>query len=151
MATFLVWLALVLISSLHGTLQDISTFILFTHRDGIRRLSLDTPELVSVPLPVYNLSVAGGLAWDLVTNSLFWADRFIYVANINGSNQRALIMNNLGNPVALAVDWQTRKLYWTDNGLMRIEVSNLDGSQRRILVSSGLSMPRDLAIHPTAG
>lgn len=68
-----------------------------------------------------------------------------------GSNQRALIKNNLGNPVALAVDWQTRKLYWTDDGLMRIEVSNLDGSQRRILVSSGLSRPRDLAIHPTAG
>ena len=63
--------------------SDISTFVLFTHRIGIRRLSLDTPELISVPLPVYNLSVAGGLAWDLPSNSLFWADKSIYVANLN--------------------------------------------------------------------
>eukprot|EP00731_Ephydatia_muelleri_P035209 Em0105g7a len=76
--------------------QDINTFVLFTHRIGIRRLSLDTSELISVPLPVYNLSVAGGLAWDLPSNSLFWADRSkIYVANLNGSNQRPLIMDNL--------------------------------------------------------
>lgn len=85
------------------------------------------------------------------SSSSYYSSSPTFLSFSQGSNQRALIMNNLGNPVALAVDWQTRKLYWTDNGLMRIEVSNLDGSQRRILVSSGLSMPRDLAIHPTAG
>lgn len=53
--------------------------------------------------------------------------------------------------MALAVDWQTRKLYWTDSGLKRIEVSNLDGSHRCILISTGLDLPRDLAVHPTAG
>lgn len=68
--------------------EESNEFILFTNRVGIRRVSLDVPELVSVPLPVYNLSVAAGLAWDLDINSLFWADKLIYVANINVSGHR---------------------------------------------------------------
>ena len=68
-----------------------------------------------------------------------------------GSNQRPLITDNIGTPVALAVDWQTRMLYWTDALLKRIEVSNLDGTQRCILISSGLDQPRDIAVHPSAG
>ncbi|KAL5505916.1 hypothetical protein EMCRGX_G007461 [Ephydatia muelleri] len=140
-----------LVSNDSRSCQESNEFILFTNRVGIRRVSLDVPELVSVPLPVYNLSVAAGLAWDLDINSLFWADKLIYVANINGSNQRPLITDNIGTPVALAVDWQTKKLYWTDSGLKRIEVANLDGSHRCILIYSGLDLPRDIAVHPSAG
>lgn len=36
--------------------------------------------------------------------------------------------------LGLAVDWVTSKLYWTDAGTNRIEVSHLDGTMRTLLV-----------------
>jgi hypothetical protein len=42
----------------------------------------------------------------------------------------------------------TRKLYWTDAGTNRIEVSNLDGSMRGLLVWEGLDKPRDIVVDP---
>ena len=70
---------------------DMNTFIVYTCRHGIGCISLDIPELVSVPLSVYNLSAAAGLDWDLPTNSLFWADTLIYVANLNVSYNTVLL------------------------------------------------------------
>ena len=51
-------------------------------------------------------------------------------------------------PGGLAVDWINSKLYWTDDGTDRIEVSNLDGSFRGILIWSGLNHPRDIVVDP---
>lgn len=52
------------------------------------------------------------------------------------------------SPAGLAVDWATDKLYWTDAGNNRIEVSNLDGSLRSLLVWEGLNKPRDIVVDP---
>ena len=52
------------------------------------------------------------------------------------------------SPAGLAVDWVTKKLYWTDAGTNRIEVSNLDGSMRSLLVWEGLDKPRDIVVDP---
>lgn len=52
----------------------------------------------------------------------------------------SLMMRVLSNLVyslpilGLAVDWVTSKLYWTDAGTNRIEVSHLDGTMRTLLV-----------------
>jgi DNA-binding beta-propeller fold protein YncE len=54
----------------------------------------------------------------------------------------------LESPAGLAVDWVTRKLYWTDAGTNRIEVSNLDGSMRGLVVWEGLEKPRDIVVDP---
>ena len=54
----------------------------------------------------------------------------------------------LESPAGLAVDWVTSKLYWTDAGTNRIEVSNLDGSMRGLLVWEGLDKPRDIVVDP---
>lgn len=54
----------------------------------------------------------------------------------------------LESPAGLAVDWVTSKLYWTDAGTNRIEVSNLDGSMRGLLVWEGLEKPRDIVVDP---
>ena len=51
----------------------------------------------------------------------------------------------------MAVDWVSRKLYWTDAGTNRIEVSNLDGSLRSLLIWSGLDRPRDIVVDPIGG
>lgn len=49
------------------------------------------------------------------------------------------------------MDWVTSKLYWTDAGTNRIEVSRLDGSMRSLLVWDGLDRPRDIVVDPIGG
>lgn len=51
----------------------------------------------------------------------------------------------------LAVDAVGRKIYWTDTGTNRIEVSNLDGSMRKVLVWQNLDSPRAIALYNDMG
>lgn len=51
----------------------------------------------------------------------------------------------------LAVDWVTKKLYFTDVQGNRVEVTNYDGSCRKVLVSSGLDQPNGIALFPQKG
>ena len=59
--------------------------------------------------------------------------------------------SSLESPAGLAIDWVTKKLYWTDAGTDRIEVANLDGTQRTVLVWEGLDRPRDILVDPVDG
>jgi len=62
-----------------------------------------------------------------------------------------LVSGGIESPAGLAVDWLTRKLYWTEAVHRRIEVANLDATMRTILVWNGLDKPRDVAVHPGTG
>ena len=53
------------------------------------------------------------------------------------------------SPAGLALDWITKKLYWTDAGTNRIECSNLDGTMRTLLIHEGLDKPRDIVVNPS--
>ena len=57
-------------------------------------------------------------------------------------------INYLGG---LAVDWVHDKLFWTDSGTARIEVSNLDGSYRKVILWENLEKPRAIAAYPEKG
>ena len=54
------------------------------------------------------------------------------------------------SPAGLALDWITKKLYWTDAGTNRIECSNLEGTMRALLIYEGLDKPRDIVVDPTS-
>ena len=58
---------------------------------------------------------------------------------------------SLDSPAGLAVDWVSKKLYWTDSEVGRIEVANLDGSQRSVLLWEDLGQPRDIIVDPISG
>ncbi len=62
-----------------------------------------------------------------------------------------MIGSSLESPAGLAIDWVSHKLYWTDAGTDRIEVSNLDGTMRTVLVWEGLDRPRDILVDPIDG
>ena len=53
---------------------------------------------------------------------------------IDGSSET--IHSGLGNPVKIAVNWITRKLYWSDTVLKTIEYSDLDGNNREKLLTN---------------
>ena len=81
----------------------------------------------------------------------------MFVAHPQGTNQTVLIGDNLDKPAGLAVDWLTRKIYWTEHATpaSRIEVANMDGSDRAIVVLGDsynpIDRPRDIVVHPLAG
>ncbi len=62
-----------------------------------------------------------------------------------------VVGSSLESPAGLAIDWVSHKLYWTDAGTDRIEVSNLDGTMRTVLVWEGLDRPRDILVDPIDG
>ncbi len=52
---------------------------------------------------------------------------------MDGSNRSKVVTSDIGKPNGIAVDYLSKKIYWTDSQLRRIEVANLDGSGRRTL------------------
>jgi nidogen (entactin) len=49
----------------------------------------------------------------------------------------------------VAVDWISRRVYWTDSGKDTIEVANIDNAtMRAVLVNRGLVNPRGIAVDP---
>ena len=65
--------------------------------------------------------------------------------------QILILMHHMMFLGGVAVDWIHDKLFWSDSGTSRIEVSNLDGTMRRVVVSDGLEKPRALTVHPIQG
>ena len=58
---------------------------------------------------------------------------------------------DVGISTGIAVDWLSRKLYWTDSTLSRIYVSELDGSSKTVLVTVGDGTLTDIVVHPIEG
>ena len=71
--------------------------------------------------------------------------------NRKKKSPRVIIDARTGRPSVIAVDWVTKKLYWTDDARTRIELSNYDGSQRKLIISKNLDQPRALALLPQKG
>jgi len=63
----------------------------------------------------------------------------------------AVVSTGLMSPDGLACDWIGRKLYWTDSGTKRIEVSDLDGRMRKVLFWESLDQPRAIVVYPQRG
>ena len=73
------------------------------------------------------------LAVDALEGHIYWTDqatRWIWRANLDGSQTEAVVNSGLIRPVAIALDRTRGHIYWTDAGSNRIQRANLDGSPR---------------------
>ena len=85
-----------------------------------------------------------GFDVDVATCTLFWGtgrkNRDVRLGKIYASNlidgNSEILHSDLGYPRQIAVNWITRKLYWSDTVLKTIEYSDLDGANRQILLSN---------------
>ncbi|XP_034970960.2 low-density lipoprotein receptor-related protein 4 isoform X1 [Zootoca vivipara] len=130
------------------------TYLLFSSRGSIRRISLDTSDHTDVHVPVPELNNVISLDYDSVDGKIYYTDVFLDVirrADLNGSNMETVIGQGLKTTDGLAVDWVARNLYWTDTGRNTIEVARLDGSCRKVLISNNLDEPRAIAVFPRKG
>lgn len=130
------------------------TYLLFSSRGSIRRISLDTEDHTDVHVPVPGLNNVISLDYDSVGGKVYYTDVFLDVirrADLNGSNMETVIGHGLKTTDGLAVDWVARNLYWTDTGRNTIEASRLDGSCRKVLINNSLDEPRAIAVFPRKG
>lgn len=134
--------------------RTIESFLLFTTRSDVRRITLGTPDQSDVVIPLSNTVSTMSVDFDDTTDTIFWTDsgtNTISASKWDGLEERVVVRASVGSPTGLAVDWATRKLYWTDSKMGRIEVSNLDGSMRGVLIWAGLQKPRDIVVDPISG
>ncbi|RZC32195.1 low-density lipoprotein receptor-related protein 6, partial [Asbolus verrucosus] len=83
------------------------------------------------------IAVAPEIGW------LFWSDwnernPKIERANLDGSERRVVVVDNLGWPNGITLDLNKLKLYWGDAKTDKIEYSNMDGSDRKVLISDNV-------------
>ena len=64
---------------------------------------------------------------------------------MDGRGYLNIIKDNIVSPKGIAVDFFTRRLYWTDSHLHRIEMASFDGSHRKVLIER-LNFPYSITI-----
>ncbi|KAK7925154.1 hypothetical protein WMY93_007464 [Mugilogobius chulae] len=130
------------------------TYLLFSNRVSVRRISLDTDDHTDVHVPIPELHNVISLDYDSVDGKLYYTDVMLDVirrANLDGSGMETVISSGLTTTDGLAVDWVSRNIYWTDTGGNTIEVARLDGTSRKVLVNNSLDEPRAIAVFPSKG
>ncbi|KAG7257364.1 hypothetical protein CRUP_022800, partial [Coryphaenoides rupestris] len=127
--------------------KSLDKFLLFARRTDIRRISFDTEDMSDDVIPLADVRNAVALDWDSKEGYVYWTDV------TTDSHQQGLVVvdTSLESPAGLAIDWVTDKLYWTDAGTDRIEVSNVDGTMRTVLIWENLDRPRDIVVDPIGG
>ncbi|XP_075921535.1 low-density lipoprotein receptor-related protein 4 isoform X1 [Petromyzon marinus] len=130
------------------------SFLLFSNRASIRRVSLDTADHTDVTVPVPDLHNVISLDHDAAQGKVYYTDVHLDVirrVNLDGTGMETVIGEGLTTTDGLSVDWIARNLYWTDTGRNSIEVARLDGSCRRVLINQSLDEPRAIAVFPRKG
>uniref|UniRef100_A0A8C5MYQ0 LDL receptor related protein 4 n=1 Tax=Leptobrachium leishanense TaxID=445787 RepID=A0A8C5MYQ0_9ANUR len=130
------------------------TYLLFSSRGSIRRISLDTDDYTDVHVPIQELHNVISLDYDSVDGKIYYTDVFLDVirrADLSGADMETIISEGLKTTDGLSVDWVARNLYWTDTGRNTIEVSRLDGRYRKVLINNSLDEPRAIAAFPRKG
>ncbi len=124
--------------------------IYWTDGDKIQRADADggnVEDLVTFGSP-------RSLALDVLEGKIYWSDqdsRWIWRANLDGSDTEAVVKARLIRPVAIALDLARGQIYWTDAGSNKIQRANLDGSRVQTLVSVGLHSPEGIALDVDGG
>ncbi|XP_046864726.1 low-density lipoprotein receptor-related protein 4-like [Xenia sp. Carnegie-2017] len=134
---------------------DRHPYLVFSDHYSIRKLTLHKKQSDFFGIVPH---FAGIIAVDYHFGKalMFWTgikSNSIQQTNLSSKieHDKKIIVKNVASPDGLAVDWVTGKLYWTDAGRKRIEVSELDGRYRSTLIDTNLDMPRDIVLHPYYG
>lgn len=130
-------------------------YLLFATKSTLARVSLDTPELWDVTLPIEHIQNA-------IAVDFHWEKKLIYYTDVdldiiasvsmdNFTDYKIVASKNLTTPDGLAVDWIANNIYWTDIGRKVLEVSRIDGTSRKTLINENLDEPRSVVVFPKKG
>lgn len=54
-------------------------------------------------------------------------------------------------PRGIATDWVGKRIYWTDSGLRKVEMSDFDGNKRKTVASENVDKPFAIVVDPEMG
>ncbi|PVD26094.1 hypothetical protein C0Q70_13762 [Pomacea canaliculata] len=97
--------------------------------------------------------LAVGVDVDCQDGWLYWTDAAYGRINRvyqNGSASDVLV-EGLGSPEGIAIDYVSRNIFFTDSKLDTLEVSRLDGSFRKTLFNTDMVNPRAIVLDPSQG
>ncbi|XP_052233078.1 low-density lipoprotein receptor-related protein 6-like [Dreissena polymorpha] len=84
----------------------------------------------------------GHMPRDIVLDAgeglMFWTDHGdrmtgVYRAQMDGSNKRSLVLDDVVWPNGVTLDYRTKRVYWTDGSLDRIYSCDYDGAERKLV------------------
>ena len=106
--------------------------------------------------PLTLAAIAPALALCMATASaqkIYWTDSTkIQRSDPDGSSiEDVLAANGLSNPIAIALDVNGGRMYWSSGSPPKIHRADLDGSHREALVTIGLIRPLGIALDLAAG
>ncbi|RZF35698.1 hypothetical protein LSTR_LSTR009566 [Laodelphax striatellus] len=138
-----------------------SQFLLYSQRNSLNRLLMDSDDCPDVPLPVVNLKNARALEFDPASRFIYWIDgRSLSIRRSmeNGSQFGVVISNSAGaqQPFDLAIDPYSRLLYWSCAASHAIYVNRSDTGEPIGVVVGGVGVgdgekPQHLALHAEKG
>lgn len=113
--------------------------------------SLKYPDRVII-FTILVLPRAIGVDKDCAEGRVYWSDisaKAILTSKYDGTDKKTFIDTDIISPEGVAVDWVSRRIYWTDSGKDTVEVASLENSTiRSVLVNRGLVNPRGIAVDP---
>ena len=125
------------------------TYIFVGNRTSIEKSIYNNDTELSWKTLIKARSQPLGIDVDIATCTLFYSVGsknlnarigVIHAVSLTDSSS-TIIHNSLGNPLRVAVNWITKKLYWCDSTFSTIEYSDYDGNNRKVLLqkASGIA------------
>nr|XP_006819692.1 PREDICTED: low-density lipoprotein receptor-related protein 4-like [Saccoglossus kowalevskii] len=122
----------------------------------------DGQEIYDEPLPspfvfiTSNALSMRSLDYDYEEETVFWTDahtKTVYKTVMQSGNLMniAVYSGTSSQAEGLAVDWISKKLYWTDALYNWIMVSDYSGTYVKPLLLHDLDRPRGIVVHPNKG
>ena len=125
--------------------------LIYSATSEINAIELTTSRIVHL---VPNLQRAVALDVHVSERTFYWSDinqHVIKRMNMSSDVIEDVITDDLGSVGGLAVEWESRLIYWTDSMYNRIEVASLDGSKRKLLFTEKVDKPRGIELYPKKG
>ncbi|XP_072447647.1 very low-density lipoprotein receptor-like [Chiloscyllium punctatum] len=129
-------------------------YLIFTNRHDIRKMGLYHQEYTQV---VDQLRNVVALDADISEQQIFWVDLgqqaifSLFMSEEKSKTGVTRVIENVGIPMGIAVDWIYKHIYWTDRGTRMISVATFDGTSRKTLFDTDLREPASLAVDPLTG
>lgn len=129
--------------------------LLYANQKDVRLLWTNRKSSENERVIVSTTEAAVAVDFLYTGDEIFWSDfseRKIFSCSLKTSCKPQIIVSgDLGRLEGLAVDWVSKKLYWTDCDFQEICVSSIDGKNRKTLIWNNLDNPRAIAVDPRAG
>ena len=71
----------------------------------------------------------------------------IFRSYLDGSNVKVIRQQGLSLPYSLSVDYENKRLYWSDSHLSKIQYSDYDGNNTVTLLTSRLVVPVSISVY----